>query len=230
MRPAHGGLGGGQGRDRVSPHEAGFSQRRGGLARRWAGALGRAPLEGHRLQHPFPTAGPEPPSTVTSAWSVMASVRARSAEQRGLAAETARRFPHGHVRAVENRHHRRPAPAPRARGSRPPQECGRQTSLRQRRGGRGRSPTGRVGGGVRTRTAAGLLRNHPEDLRGGVKVCINALQGVVTELEEWRQVRLLPWIRSPGGRRRPGQPEQVREGLFGLAGLIEHPGDRDVRR
>ena len=53
---------------------------------------------------------------------------------------------------------------------------------------------------------------------------MDALQGLVTDLEEWRQVRLRPWIRSPGGRRRPGQPEQVREGLFGLAGLIEHPG------
>ena len=56
------------------------------------------------------------------------------------------------------------------------------------------------------------------------KVGIDALQGVVSESEEWRQVRLRPWIRSPGGRRRPGQPEQIREGLFGLAGLIEHPG------
>ena len=99
VRPAHGGLGGGQGRDRVAPHEAGFPHG-GGTGEEVGGCLGRAPQARHHLQHPFRLLG-RAPEHGDVRFERDGLDQGQEREQRGLAAEAARRFPHSHVRAVE---------------------------------------------------------------------------------------------------------------------------------
>ena len=99
VRPAHGGLGGGQGRDRVAPHEAG-SPHSGGTGEEVGGCMGRLPQVRHHLQHPFRLLGRAPEHNDVR-FERDGLGQGQEREQRGLAAEAARRFPHGHGRAAE---------------------------------------------------------------------------------------------------------------------------------